>query len=163
MMNRDLESNLMIQMLSANIRLLRRKMGLNQTDFAKLIGIKQNSMSKLERGHYAPTLHNIYRIARRLKVSPDNLFGRKVSNPLPSSYEAFRRRFSRNLKKARMERDLTQMEMADRVGTKQPTYNRVERGTIIRDNPSRLASPDLETIRIYAAALKVDPLSLFLD
>ena len=138
-------------------------MGLNQTDFAKLIGIKQNSMSKLETGHYAPTLHNIYRIARKLKVSPDNLFGRKTEKTLPSSYEAFRRRFSRNLKKARMDRDLTQVEMAEKVGTKQPTYNRVERVTTIRDNPSRLASPDLETIRIYAAALKVDPLSLFLD
>lgn len=163
MMNRNLESNLMIQMLGANIRLIRKKMGLNQTDFAKLVGIKQNSLSKLERGFYAPTLHNIYRLARGLKVSPDNLFGRKTTNPLPKSYAAFRRRFSDNLKKARTDRDLTQLEMAELCGTKQPTYNKVERGIMVRENPSRLSSPDLETIRIYAAALKVDPLSLFLD
>lgn len=163
MIERNIAENLMIQTLAANIRLMRKKVGLNQTDFAKKIGCKQVSLSKLELGKYAPTLFFIYQVAKKLKISPDALFGRSTNKPLPSKYVIWRKRFSENLIEARNQRGLTQVQISEMVGQKQPTYARIEKPVGIRDNPHRLSSPDLETIRHIALSLKVDPLSLFLD
>lgn len=163
MIERNIAENVMIQTLAANIRLMRKKSGLNQTDFSKKMGCKQNALSRLERGTYAPTLHFVYMLAKKLKVSPDNLFGRVVEKPLPKTYAIWRKRFAENLRAARQQRGLSQTQVAEAVGTKQPTYCRLEAPIKIRDNPTRLASPDIETIRRISIVLRVDPLSLFLD
>lgn len=163
MIERDLANNHWAQAFGACLRLLRKKAGMSQEQFAKKIGIKQTSLSKFERCAFAPTLWTIYRVSSRLKLPPAVLFGRETGEPLPKSYEAFRRRFSRRLKKARMERDLSQKELAEMINTHQPTYSDIENAVTVRDKPEKLSSPDLETIRHIAAALRVDPLSLFLD
>ena len=163
MIERDVPNNPWVQAFGANLRLFRKKLGLNQTDFAKKLGIKQNSMSKMEKGIYAPTLWHIYRVASRLKISPAILFGRAEGKPLPSSYGAFRRRFSKRLKAARLERDWSQTRIAEAINTHQPTYSDIEAAVVVRGNEAKLSSPDIETIRHIAGALRIDGLSLFLD
>lgn len=163
MIARDVSNNPWVQAFGANLRLFRKKLGLNQTDFAAKLGIKQVSLSKLELGRSAPTLWQVYRVASRLKVSPAILFGRASGAPLPKTYEIFRKKFSRKLKAARLDRDFSQTELAEAIGTHQPTYSDVEKAVVVRGNASKLSSPDLETIRHIALALKIDGLSLFLD
>lgn len=163
MIKRDIASNPWIQAFGASVRLFRLKSGKNQTDFAKQLGIKQSSLSRLELGRYAPTLFQVYRIASRLKVSPAVLFGRATGKPLPKSYQAFRRQFSHRLKAARLERGFSQRDLAEAIGTHQPTYSDVESVVVVRGNAAKLSSPDLETIRNLAQALKIDGLALFLD
>lgn len=162
MIERDVANNPWVQAFSANLRLFRKKSGLSQVDFAKRLGTNQSSLSKLELGKYAPTLWQIYRISQRLKVSPAILFGRAEGKPLPKTYEKFRKTFSERLKAAREERDWTQTELAEAINTHQPTYSDIESAVVIRGK-SKLSSPDLETIRHIATALKIDGLSLFLD
>lgn len=163
MIKRDTANNPWVQSFGANLRLVRKKSGLNQIDFAKKIGSNQTGLSKLERGGYAPTLWQIYRIASRLKVSPAVLFGRPNGNLAPNTYDEFRLNFSRRLKAARKDRDVNQTEIAEAIGTHQPTYSDIEKAVPIRENQSRVSSPDIETIWHIARALKIDGLSLFLD
>jgi transcriptional regulator with XRE-family HTH domain len=101
---------------------------MNQTDFGKLLGIAQNGISKMERGIYAPTLHQLYKISSGLKVPVSALFGYKRPDKIYRTYKAFRMAFSERLRRIRLERNLSQKELAEKVGMKQPTYNVIEKG-----------------------------------
>lgn len=163
MIERNIKENQLILNLAANLRLHRMSLGLNQTDFGKLLGISQRSISKLELGNYAPTLAQIYKLSKKLKVPVSALFGFKRNDPPPGTFKQFRQRFSERLKAAREARDLTQKELAELVEIKQPTYNRIEKCGKSPKNPDRVLSPDLETIRHIARALKIEPTALLFD
>ena len=49
----------------------RKKYNLTQNQLAKLIGIKQEMISKLESGYYNPTLKLLHKISRKLSNSSD--------------------------------------------------------------------------------------------
>ena len=163
MIARNVRENQLVQNLGANLRLHRVKLGLNQTDFGKLMSIGQNAISRMELGTYAPTLHQIYRLSKGLKVPVSALFGFKLNDEVPKSFKAFRLRFSERLRAAREARDLTQVELSELVQMKQPTYSKIETGAKSPHNPDKILSPDLETIRHIARALKIEPTALLFD
>lgn len=163
MIERDIAQNKAIQLFSANIRLHRISRNLNQTEFGKLLGIAQNGISKMERGVYAPTLAQLYKISSGLKEPVSALFGYNRPDKIYRTYRAFRLAFSERLKRIRLERNLSQKELAEKVGMKQPTYNVIEVAKRTRSNPDRIVSPDLETISHIAAALHVETTALLFD
>lgn len=62
---------------------------------------------------------------------------------------------------------MTQKELAERVGMKQPSYNKIERAVLVqraagKEKSTRPSSPTLETIDRLATALNVDPVSLII-
>ena len=163
MIPRDSENNPLLQSIAANLRLHRARLGLNQTEFGKLIKMSQTGVSKMEKASYAPTLYQIYRICRGLNISVAALLGVRSSAPAPKSYKDFRVKFSRRLRDARESRELTQLELSEKVGMKQPTYNKIEKCAKSRFNPDRILAPDLETITHIARAMKMEPVALLID
>lgn len=59
--------------------------------------------------------------------------------------------FCKNLRQLRVDRGVTQVEMADRLGITQATYSRIEAGK---------STPDLPALENIAAALEVVPTTL---
>jgi transcriptional regulator with XRE-family HTH domain len=59
-----------------NMRAIRQRRGLNQTQLAEMVGANQATISKIERGVGNPTLDVIERIAEALKVEPADLFAK---------------------------------------------------------------------------------------
>ncbi len=55
------------------IRQLRERLRLNQTQLGALCGLKQGSVSDIERGHRQTSLSNGVRIAEALGVRPEEL------------------------------------------------------------------------------------------
>lgn len=48
--------------------------GLNQSEFAKLLGISQSMVSKLESGEYNPTVEQLHKISKKLNLKFDIIF-----------------------------------------------------------------------------------------
>ena len=59
--------------LSENIQRYRSRAGLSQTELAKLVGIDQSAVCKMEKGLFVPTVMVLDGIARALNVSLDDL------------------------------------------------------------------------------------------
>lgn len=57
-----------------NIKMLRIKMNLSQSDLAKLIDVSQQSIAKWETGENAPRADKLLKIAEILKCTVDDLF-----------------------------------------------------------------------------------------
>lgn len=57
------------------IREARRKMGLNQTKLAELMGVTQSAVSHWENGETMPTPRQIPRLAEILNIRVSDLFG----------------------------------------------------------------------------------------
>jgi transcriptional regulator with XRE-family HTH domain len=57
----------------ANLRNLRKRLGLSQEDFATLIEVAPSYVSMLERGQRVPALDMIDQIARKAQVAPLDL------------------------------------------------------------------------------------------
>ena len=52
---------------------LRESLKLTQEEFAEIVGVSPNSMSRIERGKQHPTLSTLWKIAKALHVSVDYL------------------------------------------------------------------------------------------
>ncbi len=63
-----------------NLRLLRKKTGLNQEQLATQAGLDRTYVSSVERGERNISLRNICRIAEALKVNPKVLLDFKASS-----------------------------------------------------------------------------------
>jgi transcriptional regulator with XRE-family HTH domain len=61
-----------VQDIGRNLRRIRRERDLTQVQVARLIGIRQQHLSDIEKGKI-PKLSLVERIAKRLCVSPDEL------------------------------------------------------------------------------------------
>lgn len=55
--------------IAYQIRVIREQLGLNQTEFAKLIGKTQSSVSRLEDTEYSGTVNTLLEIAKSLNVA----------------------------------------------------------------------------------------------
>ena len=53
---------------------LRKTKNITQTDIATLLHIKQSTVSMWEKGKSYPSIPTIYKIARILKVTPEEVF-----------------------------------------------------------------------------------------
>ena len=62
-------------MLETKIRALRQERGMDQSQLAALVGVRRETISRLEKGLYNPTLKQDMDIAR--------VFGRTVEEVLP--------------------------------------------------------------------------------
>ncbi len=65
----------MAQTIGTRIRDLRKLAGLSQIEFADLLGIRQSSLSQIEKGITNPSLETLERITQTFEVSYDYLFG----------------------------------------------------------------------------------------
>lgn len=66
------------------LRFLREKRGLKQTELAKLVGIKNHTISNYERGERIPHHDSLQKLADFFGVSTDYLLYGKTSEPRPS-------------------------------------------------------------------------------
>lgn len=55
---------------------IRMEKGLNQSEFADLLGVSQSMVSKLESGDYNPTLGQLYKLSKKLDIRFDIIFGK---------------------------------------------------------------------------------------
>ena len=63
--------------LNENIRTLRTARGLNQVEFAKLIGVTKQCVSNWENDNVLPSIEMLVKIADLFKISTDRLLGRE--------------------------------------------------------------------------------------
>lgn len=59
--------------LAANIKYLRVKRGLSQTELSKLLGVSQVAVAKYETGQTMPETKNLIELSRIFKVTLDQL------------------------------------------------------------------------------------------
>ena len=59
--------------LSENIRKYREKAGISQTQLAKVVGVDQSAICKMEKGLFIPTVVLVDEIAHTLNVTIDEL------------------------------------------------------------------------------------------
>ena len=67
-------------MLANNLKNLRKKHNLTQTEFGKIFNIDRSTVSKWERDDYKPNLETLTEIAKFFKVTVDELTGVKKNN-----------------------------------------------------------------------------------
>ena len=63
--------------LNENIRTLRSNRGLNQVEFAKIMGVTKQCVSNWENDNVQPSIDMLVRMADYFKVSTDFLLGRQ--------------------------------------------------------------------------------------
>jgi transcriptional regulator with XRE-family HTH domain len=64
-------------MVGINIKQLRKEKGLNQIQLAEAIGLRQESLSRIERGRINPSMKTLKNIATELNVPVSVLFEEK--------------------------------------------------------------------------------------
>lgn len=62
-------------MISSRLRAIRKERGLTQKDLAKKAGLRQATLSHIERGFAAPRADKLAALCRALDVSADYLLG----------------------------------------------------------------------------------------
>lgn len=60
--------------LGKRVRELRKKLGVSQDELGYLAGLHRTYIGSIERGEQNVSVDNIHRLAKALKVSPDELF-----------------------------------------------------------------------------------------
>lgn len=68
--------------LNENIRQLRLSRGLNQVDFARIMGVTKQCVSNWENDNVLPSIEMLIKIARFFCVSTDSLLGLSMENSL---------------------------------------------------------------------------------
>lgn len=61
--------------IGARLRALRLERGLSQVELAKLIGSHQTALSQVEVGRRGVSLQQVVKLARALRVTPDQILG----------------------------------------------------------------------------------------
>jgi len=78
--------------IGARIRTLRQQRDMTQTDLARLLGTRQTAVSEVERGNRGLTVHQLVKLARVLKTSPNTILGEGNHDvPRPKSARLLRR------------------------------------------------------------------------
>lgn len=71
----DLEADIILAEIAGKISAQRILRNMTQSDFAKLLGVNQSMISKIEKGDYNFTIRNLIKIAHCLEVPCEILFG----------------------------------------------------------------------------------------
>ena len=78
--------------IGARVRVLRQELGFTQTKLAKILGTTQTALSEVERGNRGLTVQQVVKLARSMKVSPNEILGDKAGNGRrPQSAKVLRR------------------------------------------------------------------------
>ena len=75
----------MLYSLNENIRKMRTSRGMNQVEFAKLLGVTKQCVSNWENDNVLPSIEMLVKIADTFNVSTDVLLGRDSSEMLDVS------------------------------------------------------------------------------
>ena len=67
--------------VGARLRALRLEQGISQVALAKLVGSHQTALSQVEVGRRGVSLHQILKLCRALKVSPERILGENHAGP----------------------------------------------------------------------------------
>ena len=59
------------------LRKARKKRGITQSEFAKMLGIGKNTLCGFEKGRHALGLYNFYKACRLLGICANSVMGRK--------------------------------------------------------------------------------------
>lgn len=57
-----------------NLKEYRSKLGINQTDLGKMAGVSRQTISRIERGDYSPSVTLALKLARICQVSVEDIF-----------------------------------------------------------------------------------------
>jgi DNA-binding XRE family transcriptional regulator len=130
--------------LGRNIRQARCRLGLTQEQMAERIDMAPEVYGRMERGLLVPRLERFVAICRVLGEAPGRLIfpqdGAEAEGEAPESQgwekdtmSPLRTALATNVREARKELGLTQVEMAARVRLSVDMYGRIERGTVLPD------------------------------
>lgn len=109
----------------------RQQLGLNQREFAKVVGVDPATLAKYENDRYHPKYDQYLRMKQHAKLNggidlPDSLFTTEtVASREPSAFAI------NSLKELRIHWGFNQSEMAEFLGISFRTYGRYERGDSI--------------------------------
>jgi transcriptional regulator with XRE-family HTH domain len=140
--------------IGAACRRGRESLGLTQQDASERIGISTEYYARIERGVSVPSTSTMYCIVQVFGVDFDKLIrdGVGVTHPLVSTAEHVShvfpgKHFGALCRQARKAKDLTQYDVAQRIGVTANFYSRIERGALV---------PSLWTLWLLARMLDVD-------
>lgn len=74
--------------IAAKIRELRKSLKLTQNQFSELVDLSEDSVGKIERGLYIPTVETLNKIAIALKIPIENLISPIKKRPAQNPPEA---------------------------------------------------------------------------
>ena len=113
---------------------LRRHM--STRDVADQIGVQPRTVRDWERGALTPNLNNLKRLRKWLEEEPSQspssvsevVSDEEPSQPLSSLSEVSRGKIGSYIREKRIERDMTQTQLAARLGVSRETFSKWERG-----------------------------------
>lgn len=118
-------------MFKERLKALRKEAGLTQKDMARNFGTSQPSYQQWESGKRTPNSDNLEKLANFFNVSTDYLIGLSDTKTTAQAIEIPNTStFAQRLKALRKEAGLTQKEIAEQLGIKQPTYAQWENGRV---------------------------------
>lgn len=112
---------------SEKLKTLRKRKGLSQQEFSKIMGIAQNTLSNWELGNRRPDYETLNKIADYFGVTVDDLISRQElpeDQPVSSSAS----QFGNMLRLLREQKNLKQKELGDKFGVKNNTISNWESG-----------------------------------
>lgn len=139
---------------SKRLKLAIENANINQSELAEKINVHRSTITHYLNGRYEPRRDRVDQFARVLSVSPAWLMGFDVpseqesASPIIDKQELNEQVGSR-IRQIRKDRNMTLLELADKVGLSEGTVQRYESGNI--NNVS------VGIIQRFATALKVDP------
>lgn len=141
----------------SRLRCERLRRGWSQLELAEKVRATKVSVSRWENEKVIPQPSYCRRLSEVLEIGLVELFPegpKRVHTDKIHSIASIRPTQTNNLKQARLQRGLTQMELAEVVGTTRGSVNRWECG---------LGSPNLHNLRKLCQFLRVSPEELFPD
>ncbi|RMH42232.1 MAG: XRE family transcriptional regulator [Deltaproteobacteria bacterium] len=106
------------QMLSANLRRLRAKAGLSQHALAEAAGLSSETVSRVERGAFEPSLTTAAKLAGALGISLDALVGSDDATPVPGT--ALERRLVEAIAELPPRAQHAMLILAEMIGPRRP-------------------------------------------
>lgn len=90
-------------MIGQKIRALRKRQALSQAELAKVIGIHQSDLSRIEKGEYRVSLDLLFKILQVFEMTTAEFFGELVDERITHKEKAFLDIFKRLSPEARKE------------------------------------------------------------
>ncbi len=127
--------NKSLEILSANLKWLRKYLKISQEEFAEKIGTARTNLSNYESGKNEIMLTTLIKISNYCEISTDNLIScvldeniyKKTKQNFVNKNRSLEN-FSRNLKKLRNENNMYQVELANNIGLSKSKISVYEAG-----------------------------------